>query len=58
MRKVEIKFTINVPNNFYCGNCKNCPMKSETYYDGHIEVKCGLGFNEGTCPIYYEGDKD
>ncbi len=56
MKKARLDIIINVPDDFQCGDCKNCPLRSEgyTYYDLYetrTEISCKLGFNKIICPI-------
>ena len=57
MKKAFIKMTLNVPDNFQVGDCKNCPLKGESYYDNHyvqVSTFCNLGLPSNLCPIEME----
>ena len=59
MKRSKIELKINVPDDFYTGNCKNCPMRSiqsgESFPGCYWEkIECKLGFNKEVCPIEME----
>lgn len=59
MKRAKIELKINVPDDFYPGNCKDCPMKTfisgESYPGCYWEkIECKLGFNKTVCPIEME----
>lgn len=52
--KAKINVLINVPDDFKCGECNNCPIHQESYSSmnyGALKVYCPLGFNSISCPI-------
>ena len=59
MKTAKIELKMSVPDDFYPGNCKDCPMK--TYSVGGSfpgccwgKTECKLGFNKAVCPIEME----
>lgn len=58
MKKMILNVKINVPDNFECGDCKNCPLSATSTYEsyGYIDEKyiCKIGYNKTTCPLESE----
>lgn len=55
MKKAKIIF--KVPDSFKVGDCQNCPLSSEYYFDNHYVVSkrgCILKFPTTFCPIEVE----
>lgn len=53
--KAKLNVLINVPDDFECGDCKNCPIHQENYINSYqcreSKISCPLGFNHISCPI-------
>ena len=54
--RARIRFTINLPNDFRVGSCKDCPYHEvsefETSYQAYTKTeRCLLKFDKVTCPI-------
>lgn len=56
MKKAIVNMKINVPDNFYPGDCMHCPfvaILTHEPYSGFCQErhKCKLNMNKVTCPI-------
>ena len=60
MKKAILNMMLNVKDDFEPGDCKNCPIHTESYFDTHFSCKtrisCPLSCMYATCPI--EMDKE
>lgn len=58
MKKAHLSIEINVSDDFECGNCSKCPLRSESYFDNHMAtqtiISCKIGFTDFNCPIITE----
>ena len=58
MKIAHINLSLKVPDNFRgAGDCKNCPLHSESYFENHyVEANtfCKIGASPIFCPIIVE----
>jgi len=58
MKKMVLNVKINVPDNFECGDCENCPLSAISTYESYsyIDEKyiCKIGYNKPICPLEQE----
>ncbi len=54
--KARLNVVLNVPDDYSCGNCKECPIhQKKSYFSGYqheeTEIYCPLGYNSVSCPL-------